>query len=129
MDSLTDYEFLEFIAQYIKAPFPPSLSKKEFDKLVNAGIEHDEREWLWRLAFNYEDKDMNFDAIVNYFIRVKDAYYLQEIICAIGDVLDVESIIKRINDKELIEQLLERKNVLSNYITEAQFKELENKTI
>lgn len=53
-ESLTDYELLEFIAQNIQAPFPPNLTQEKFDKLVKIGIENDEREWLWRLAFNYE---------------------------------------------------------------------------
>ena len=70
-ESLTDYELLEFIAQNIQAPFPPNLTQEEFDKLVKVGIEKDEREWLWRLAFNYERSKINFDNIVDYFIKKK----------------------------------------------------------
>ena len=37
-ESLTDYELLEFIAQYIHAPNPPSFTQEEFNKLVKAVI-------------------------------------------------------------------------------------------
>ena len=81
-DNLSDYELLEFIAQYIQAPFPPQLSQEKFEKLVKVGIENDEREWLWRLAFNYERRNINFDLIVDYFINVKDGYYFTNF-CAV----------------------------------------------
>ena len=55
-ESLTDFELLELIAQNIKAPFPPKLTQEEFDKLVNVGVDKDKREWIWRLAFNYEKR-------------------------------------------------------------------------
>ncbi len=108
-ESLTDYELLEFIAQNIQAPFPPNLTQEEFDKLVKVGIEKDEREWLWRLAFNYERSKINFDNIVDYFIKKKDGYYLAELISAIGECLNIDSIINKIVDKELIEDLKKKK--------------------
>ena len=123
-DSLSDYELLEFIAQNIKAPFPPSFNQEEFDRLVKAGIEKDEREWLWRLAFNYEGRNLNFDSIVNYFIKKKDGYYLAELISAVGECLNIDSIIDKINDRELIEDLKVRKQVISSYVTDEQFKNL-----
>lgn len=123
-ESLTDYELLEFIAQNIKALFPPNLTQEEFDKLVKVGIEKDEREWLWRLAFNYEGSKMNFDDIVDYFIKKKDGYYLAELISAIGECLNIDSIIDKIDDKELIEDLKQRKDVISSYVSEEQFNKL-----
>ena len=63
------YELLEFIAQYIQVPYPPQLTQEEFESLVQVGIEQDKREWLWRLAFNYEKSNINFDSIVDYFIE------------------------------------------------------------
>ena len=105
-DSLSAYELLEFIAQYLQAPFPPQLSQDEFAKIVKAGIEKDEREWLWRLAFNYENHNFNFDSIVDYFIKVKDSYYLSELVSAVGDCLDLDRLVDQINDKKLIEELL-----------------------
>ena len=120
-ESLSDYELLEFIAQYIQAPLPPNLTQEQFDKLVKVGIEKDEREWRWRLAFNDEKSEINFDDIVNYFINKKDGYYLAELISAVGECLDIDSIVDRINDKELIEDLKGRKSVISFYVSEEQF--------
>ena len=126
-ESLTDYELLEFIAQNIQAPFPPNLTQEEFDKLVKVGIEKDEREWLWRLAFNYERSKINFDSIVDYFIKKKDGYYLAELISAIGECLNIDSIINKIVDKELIEDLKKRKGVISSYVSDEQFNRLIDK--
>ncbi len=123
-ESLTDYELLEFIAQNISAPFPPNLTQEEFDRLVKIGIEKDKREWLWRLAFNYENSNINFDSIVEYFIRKKDGYYLAELISAVGERLNIDKIMDMINDKELIEDLKNRKSVISHYVSEEQFNRL-----
>ena len=123
-ESLTDYELLELIAQNISAPFPPNLTQEEFEKLVNAGIKKDEREWLWRLAFNYEGKNINFDTIVEYFIKKKDGYYLAELISAVGECLNIDEIIDIIDDKELIEDLKTRKRNISRYVSEEQFNRL-----
>ena len=123
-ESLTDYELLEFIAQNISAPFPPNLTQEEFDRLVKIGIEKDEREWLWRLAFNYENRNINFDSIVKYFIKKKDGYYLAELISAVGESLNIDKIIDMIDDKELIEDLKDRKSVISYYVSEEQFNRL-----
>jgi len=126
-DNLSDYELLEFISQYIQVPFPPQLSQEKFEKLVKVGIENDEREWLWRLAFNYERRNINFDLIVDYFINVKDGYYLAELISAVGECLDIDSIIDKITDKELIKDLKEREYAICNYVSEEQFNKLVSK--
>jgi len=126
-DNLSDYELLEFISQYIQVPFPPQLSQEKFEKLVKVGIENDEREWLWRLAFNYERRNINFDLIVDYFINVKDGYYLAELISSVGECLDIDSIIDKITDKELIKDLKERKYAICNYVSEEQFNKLVSK--
>ena len=126
-DNLTDYELLEFIAQNIQAPFPPKLSQDEFNRLVKVGIEKDKREWLWRLAFNYERRNINFDEIANYFIDKKDAYYIAELISAVGYCLNIDAMIDKINDKEIIEGLKERKDVMGSYISEEQFNKLISK--
>ena len=123
-ESLTDYELLEFIAQNISASFPPNLTQEEFDRLVKVGIEKDEREWLWRLAFNYENRGINFDSIVEYFIKKKDGYYLAELISAVGGCLNIDKIIDMIDDKELIDDLINRKSVISYYVSEEQFNRL-----
>ena len=126
-ESLTDYELLKFITQNIQISFPPKLTQEEFDKLVKVGMEKDERELLWRLAFNYEGSKINFDDIVDYFIEKKDGYYLAELISAVGECLNIDRIIDKIDDKELIEDLKKRKDIISSYVSEEQFNKLINK--
>ena len=117
-DSLSDYELLEFVTQKINVLFSPKLSQEEFDNLVDAGIENDERECLWRLAFNYEGMGIDFDKIVDYFIEIKDGYYLIELISAVGDSLDIDGIIYRLDDNEFIKDLIDRD--ISLYISKEQ---------
>ena len=126
-DNLSKYELLEFIAQNICAPFPPQLKQDEFEEVVKAGIEKDEREWLWRLAFNYEKSELDFKSIVDYFIKVKDSYYLGELISAVGDKLDIDYIIDQVNDKELIKGLVDNKDVIGRHFTDEQFERLASK--
>lgn len=128
-ESLSDYELLEFIVQNIKAPFPPNLTQEDFDRLVKIGIEKDKREWLFRLAFNYEGRKMNFDSIVDYFIDKKDGYYLIELIIAVGEYLNVERMIDKINDKEFIEDLITRKEEITSCISKEQWDKLMNKFV
>ena len=126
-NNLSNYELLEFIGQNISAPNPPNLSQEEFDELVKVGIKKDERELLWRLAFNYENKKIDFNKIVDYFIKKKDGYYLGELISAVGKQLDINKIIDDINDKDLIIDLKSRKAVISEFINDEQFNRLISK--
>ena len=126
-DNLSDYELLEFIVQNISAPYPPLLKQEEFERLVKEAIKYDRREWLWRLAFNYERMNINFDSIVDYFIEVKDGYYIAELISAVGECLDIDRLIDQINDKELIKDLEKRKNIISQYVDDEKFNKLISK--
>lgn len=94
-DLLNDYELLEFIAQYISVPMPPQISQEKFDKIVKVGIENDEREWLWRLAFNYNRKNKDFSLIEDYFIEKRDDYYLTELISAVREDLNMKKLKKK----------------------------------
>ncbi len=125
--SLTDYELLELIADKIKLRVPPEMNQDKFERLVKAGIEKDEREWLWRLAFSYEDMDINFDSIVDYYISVNDGYYLAELISAIGENLNIDSIIDKINNPDLIKDLEKRKYVIDTYFSDEQKNKLLSK--
>ena len=95
-DLLNDYELLEFIAQYISVPMPPQISQEKFDKIVKVGIENDEREWLWRLAFNYNEKNKDFSLIEDYFIEKRDDYYLTELISAVREDLNMKKLKKKV---------------------------------
>ena len=114
-DLLNDYELLEFIAQYISVPMPPQISQEKFDKIVKVGIENDEREWLWRLAFNYNEKNKDFSLIEDYFIEKRDDYYLTELISAVKEDLNMKKLKKKViatKDKKFINKV---KSTLKDY--------------
>ncbi len=114
-DLLNDYELLEFIAQYISVPMPPQIDQEKFDKIVKVGIENDEREWLWRLAFNYNEKNKDFSLIEDYFIEKRDDYYLTELISAVPDDLNMKKLKKKViatKDKKFINNV---KSTLKDY--------------
>lgn len=114
-DLLNDYELLEFIAQYISVPMPPQISQEKFDKIVKVGIENDEREWLWRLAFNYNEKNKDFSLIEDYFIEKRDDYYITELISAVREDLNMKKLKKKViatKDKKFINKV---KSTLKDY--------------
>lgn len=114
-DLLNDYELLEFIAQYISVPMPPQISQEKFDKIVKVGIENDEREWLWRLTFNYNEKNKDFSLIEDYFIEKRDDYYLTELISAVREDLNMKKLKKKViatKDKKFINKV---KSTLKDY--------------
>ena len=114
-DLLNDYELLEFIAQYISVPMPPQIDQEKFNDLVKVGIENDEREWLWRLAFNYNEKNKDFSLIEDYFIEKRDDYYLTELISAVREDLNMKKLKKKViatKDKKFINNV---KSTLKDY--------------
>ena len=114
-DLKNDYELLEFIAQYISVPIPPQIDQEKFNDLVKVGIKNNEREWLWRLAFNYNRKNKDFSIIEDYFIEKKDSYYLTELISAIPEDLDMKKLKEKVlatKDKKFITSV---KKTLKDY--------------
>lgn len=114
-DLLNDYELLEFIAQYISVPMPPQIDQEKFNDHVKVGIENDEREWLWRLAFNYNEKNKDFSLIEDYFIEKRDDYYLTELISAVREDLNMKKLKKKViatKDKKFINKV---KSTLKDY--------------
>ena len=114
-DLMNDYELLEFIAQYISVPIPPQIDQEKFNDLVKVGIKNNEREWLWRLAFNYNRKNKDFSLIEDYFIEKKDSYYLTELISAIPEDLDMKKLKEKVlatKDKKFITSV---KKTLKDY--------------
>ena len=104
-ENMTDLELLEFITQYISAPITPNIDQETFDCLVNVAIKEDKREALWRLAFNYNHKEKNFEKIENYFIEKRDEYYLIELISAVREDLDMDKLVDKVlktQDKKFI---------------------------
>lgn len=114
-ESINDYELLEFIAQYISVPIPPQIDQEKFNDLVKVGIKNNEREWLWRLAFNYNRKNKDFSLIEDYFIERKDSYYLTELISAVREDLDMKKLKEKVlatKDKKFITSV---KKTLKDY--------------
>ena len=114
-DLMNDYELLEFIAQYISVPIPPQIDQEKFNDLVKVGIKNNEREWLWRLAFNYNRKNKDFSLIEDYFIEKKDGYYLTELISAVREDLDMKKLKEKVlatKDKKFITSV---KKTLKDY--------------
>lgn len=114
-ESINDYELLEFIAQYISVPIPPQIDQEKFNDLVKVGIKNNEREWLWRLAFNYNRKNKDFSLIEDYFIEKKDSYYLTELISAVREDLDMKNLKEKVlatKDKKFITSV---KKTLKDY--------------
>lgn len=114
-ESINDYELLEFIAQYISVPIPPQIDQEKFNDLVKVGIKNNEREWLWRLAFNYNRKNKDFSLIEDYFIEKKDNYYLTELISAVREDLDMKKLKEKVlatKDKKFITSV---KKTLKDY--------------
>ena len=110
-DGMSNKEMLELITEYISAPITPALTQSKFDNLVRVGIEDDKREALWRLAFNYNNKKKDFTKIVDYFILKRDAYYLEELVSAVEEDLDMEHLLKKVketNDKDFINEIIRR---------------------
>ena len=114
-DLMNDYELLEFIAQYISVPIPPQIDQEKFNDLVKVGIKNNEREWLWRLAFNYNRINNDFYLIEDYFIEKKDSYYLTELISAVREDLDMKKLKEKVlatKDKKFITSV---KKTLKDY--------------
>ncbi len=105
MDDLT---LLEFITQYISVPLPPPISQKDFDELIEVGIKEDKRESLWRMAMNYNRKNKDFSKIEDYFISIRDDYYLAELISGVEEDLDLDRLIDKVlrtKDNDFIKKL------------------------
>lgn len=103
-------ELLDFITQYISAPMPAKINQDLFD-----GIKEDKREALWRLAFNYIDKEKDFTRIEDYFLEKRDVYYLTELMYVEEENHDIEKIVKKIkftNDEKFINDCFKRLEAL-----------------
>lgn len=123
---MNNKELLEFITKYISAPMPPNITQEEFNDLVSVGIREDKREALWRLAFNYNKKNMDFSIIEDYFIEKRDDYYLVELVCAVQEDLNIKNLIAKVistEDKKFINNSFERAKDIG-LITDEEIKKL-----
>ncbi len=102
---MTDLELLDFLTEYISVPIPLKIDENKFLDLVELGIENDQKESLWRLAFTYEKNHFNYNNIINYFIKEKDIFYIIESLYAFKDNIDMNNLydkLIKLNDKEFL---------------------------
>lgn len=120
-EKMNSLELLEFITQYISVPLPPNINQETFNDLVKVGIEKDKREALWRLAFNYNNKEKDFSMIEDYFILKRDAYYLTELVSAVIEDLDLNRLVDKVietKDKEFINEIIKKGYYLKDFFSE-----------
>lgn len=97
-NNMSDEELLNFITNYIKMPNPFKLSKEKLDDLIDIGIKQNNKEKLWRLAFNYAEYGIDTSKIEDYYINERDDYYLIELISAVKEYLNVDRIMDKVLD-------------------------------
>ena len=106
---MNDKDLLLMITSYIKSPRVPVIDQSTFNELVDIGIKYDAREKLWRLGFNYGGIIKDFNNIVDYFIKIKDSWYLSELISIIEKYLDIDRLITILSnekDKEFVKRFI-----------------------
>jgi hypothetical protein len=80
-----------------KTAFKPT--QKELDELLIFLIDKKDNEKIWRLAFSFANYDYNFNKFIDYFIKEKNIWYLEELLNALGDdKFDIKQTYKKITD-------------------------------
>ncbi len=114
-DKMTDYDFLNIITYNISSNRPYGIDQKKLDELIDVAKSHkDTNENIWRLAMNYDGMGYDFSKIEEYFVSIKDIYYLQEYISGVYQKnLDyiVDLLIKQ-NDKDFIKKVLDNELII-----------------
>ncbi len=88
------------ITNYIACPRPFELTQEDFNQLVESAKEYKASlESVWRLAMSYDMKNYNFDLIDNFFVNMKNIWYLGEYISGIHQI-NLDNIIKLIIEKK-----------------------------
>lgn len=107
--SMTPFEVATMIGDLFYSQYKPHIDQEYFDDMVTSLIEKDEKEYAWRLGLNY-NKMFDMDKIETYFIDIKDAYYLTELISVLDEPNYYRIANKLINkkDKEFIKNVISR---------------------
>ncbi len=107
--SMTPFEVATMIGDLFYLQYKPHIDQEYFDDMVTSLIEKDEKEYAWRLGLNY-NKMFDMDKIETYFIDIKDAYYLTELISVLDEPNYYRIANKLINkkDKEFIKNVISR---------------------
>lgn len=107
--SMTPFEVATMIGDLFYSQYKPHIDQEYFDDMVTSLIEKDEKEYAWRLGLNY-NKMFDMDKIETYFIDIKDAYYLTELISVLDEPNYYRIANKLINkkNKEFIKNVISR---------------------
>ena len=89
----------------------PKINQEEFDNLVNYIITNETNisELLWRLCGEYEEENIIFNNVIDYYIDNKDYSYLSELVSYVSDGINQEYLVEKVistEDIEFIEGLL-----------------------
>lgn len=104
-NKLNNSERLELLTKYLNSPKLPKITQEKINELVQTGIQEDKREALWRLAYNYRNCNMDYNTIIDFYIKARDIYYIIEIVCAVEEEINKNELIEKIfatEDKKFI---------------------------
>ena len=118
---------LDILTQYIYVGNIPDITQEWFDEMVNECINSNSREKAWRLALNFI-KNKNIQKIEDYFIEVRDEYYIGELLSTLydDDLTLVDRVINKMvntNDKKFIKKYLQL-NYIDNFMKDEDYKKL-----
>jgi hypothetical protein len=85
MDKLTKEEIniIKELEKKFTIDNPPEINQESFDLIVDKLIEEDKKEVMWNLCATYSiyyEGKYNYNKIVDYYIKTKDSYYLEELL-------------------------------------------------
>lgn len=103
-NNMTSYELMELATK--KLGVGPAIYDECLDEIIDAAIESDIPENVWRIALNYDARIKDKSKLEDYIITKKNAWYIAEFITSefIGTNLDklVDGLIATKNLKEII---------------------------
>lgn len=110
MNNLTEQEknIIEGLRTSLVLDNPPDITQERFDLIIDELIKNDKRELMWRLCGTFNG--YNYNKVIDYFIKVRDSYYIEELVSFTCGDLDQEYLVNKMietNDKIFIRDSLE----------------------
>lgn len=110
--SMTPLDVANMIGESFSSKKLPEIDQEFFNNMADSLIKEKDREYLWRLALNYNN-EFDMDKLETYFIDTRDTYYLTELI----SVLDEPNYYRIANklldtkDKEFISDIIDKEYI------------------